>query len=180
MRFLFVRVFAVVLSFAMVVPGFGAEPPESTLPPAAAGILSQMDREVVAAKTKAVVALDKVLKDTTKKGDLAGAVAVKEVIDQLKADTQAAAGRKTRVGRAGAREIVGRWTDSHNNVDILADGTCSSIGLKGRWQMDGNVVEILWDHKHSYRLNVTPEGLVGTHLGKSGEELEPIRLTRGP
>jgi hypothetical protein len=159
-------------------PAIAADAPEAAMPPAAAGILAQMDKEIVLAKTKAVASLDKVLKDTTKKGDLAGAVAIKEQIDQLKAEAQTASGARPGGGRVNANAIVGSWHDGANNVDILPDGSCSSSGKTARWRMDGNAVEMKWEFGQTYRLTLTPEGLVGVSVTSAGKELGQVRLTR--
>lgn len=157
-----------------------AEPQEPAMPPAATAILGQMDKEIAATKMKAIVSLDKVLKDTTKKGDLAGAVAVKEVIDQLRAETQPVQNGRPGGGRMDGRSLVGTWSDGYNNVILSADGSCTSVGRKAQWKVNGNTVELKWDFGQTYRLAATPEGLVGVRLDAAGKELGDVRLTRVP
>lgn len=159
--------------------GFGADAPEAPMPPAANAILTQMDREIVAAKQKAITLLDKVLKDTTKKGDLAAAMEVKEAIDQLKADVQPV-GNRSGGARVPTTAIVGTWSDGHNNVEFMADGSCTSAGKGARWQVNGKAVEIKWSYGYTYNLTMSPEGLVGTKFDAGGKDVGPVKLTRAP
>jgi hypothetical protein len=174
----FVLVVTMVACFAARV--VGGDSPDSAMPPAAAGILLQMDKEIAASKAKAATALDKVLRDTTKRGDLAGAVAVKETIDQLRADAQGDSRTRSGVMRGNANSIVGTWSDGHNTLEFLADGSCSSAGQKASWQLEGNAVTMKWSFGYSYRLAMKPEGLVGTKFDAKGQDAGPIRLTRVP
>lgn len=69
-----------------------AQQPTGPMPAAGTGIIAQMDKEILVAKKKAVDGLEKVLRDTTKRGDLAGAMAVKQTIDPLNGEIAAITG----------------------------------------------------------------------------------------
>lgn len=142
---------------------------ETPVPPAAAGIIAQMDREIATAKAKAVTSLDKVLKETTKKGDLAGAMAVKEVIDQLKAETGAVT---TAAGVGGnAPTVVGRWRWKELVYDFRPDASVKqSAGVAGKWQLNGKNLEVTWDNGYKYRLSMTSDGWVGIQVEPNGKE----------
>lgn len=155
--------------------GVSAEPSADLMPPAATAILTQMDKDVNIAKTKALVALEKVLKDTTKKGDLAGALAVKKKIEQLRTETQSGVNF---VGRNAGNLIPGRWMQGTVLIEFYADGSVKAGELTGRWASDGSVVEVQWSNKRTYRLNADAEGLAGVQLEATGEESAKIRLTR--
>lgn len=145
---------------------------EAAMPPAAAGILAQMDKEIDVARTKAALALEKVLKDTTKKGDLAGAMAVKEAIDQIKTECS-----PVRVA-SNAAAVVGRWRGGAWIFDFRPDFTAKqSDGVEGKWQLNGKTVDVSWDNGYKYRLSVTAEGLVGVQIAPNGSE-SPFQLRR--
>lgn len=155
-----------------------AEPAADAMPPAANAILSQMDKEISIAKTKALVALEKVLKDTTKKGDLAGALAVKKTIEQLQTETQGRGGGAV-TNRVNGNAIVGRWMQGGTIItEFFADGSVKQGGLTGQWATDGSVVEVQWSNKRTYRLNADADGLIGVQLEATGHESAQIRLTR--
>lgn len=146
-----------------------AQPPEHALPAAASGILVQMDKEIVSSKTKAITALDKVMKDTTKKGDLAGAVAVKETMEQLKREIQAGARQPS--GRARPNSFIGRWTDGKQVCEIFDDGTSRhSNGAAGSWQAEGQSIELKWSNGYVFKLKASPDGLVGVIVDQAGRE----------
>lgn len=142
---------------------------DTPLPPAAAGILAQMDREIIAAKTKAIVSLEKILKETTKKGDLARAVAIKEATDQLKAEIQTIT---TPTGtRSNTAAVVGRWRWRDFVYEFRPDFTVKHTGgVAGTWQLAGRTVEVAWENGYKYRLAITPDGLVGIQVDASGHE----------
>lgn len=164
------------LTVALVMSGTLAQVAQNSMPPAAVGILAQMDKDVAIVKTKAVVALEKVLKDTTKKGDLAGAVAVKEAIDQLKAETQAAP--RGGAARANVNAIVGRWVGAGHPMELFPDGTGKWGGATGRWKIESNTVTAEWTNGWDHRLTVNPEGLTGVRISKTEKREEPERFSR--
>lgn len=155
-----------------------AQQPEDPMPPAATAVLNQFEKDVDIARTKAIVALEKVLKDTTKKGDLAGAMAVKEAVDQLKADARGRVAGKPVANRVGRNAFVGRWMEGQNPADLQADGTViGSAGLTGQWTWDGRTVEITWSNGIIYRLQVELDDLVGAVI-TAGKESSRMRWTR--
>lgn len=178
MRFRCCLRFWSVVSIAMASLVAYSEESQNALPPAAAGILTQMDKEVAAAKAKAVVSLEKILKDTTKKGDLAGAVAVKEEIDQLQAELQM--GQRQGPVRAGVQAIVGRWWYAGKTaIDFMPDGTIKTDnGLTGTWAKDGPTYVIQWSNGYKNRLSLSVDGLVGTQTTQAGDGETAVRYTR--
>jgi len=164
------------LILAFVMAGTLAQVAQDPLPPAAIGIIQQMDKAVAIAKTKAIVALEKVLKDTTKKGDLAGAVAVKETIDQLKAEIQAAP--RGGAARANGNAIGGRWEGAGLSMELFPDGTGKWGSAIGHWKMEGNTVTAEWNNGWDHRLTVTSEGLTGVRIASTEKREEPEHFSR--
>lgn len=70
-RLYFIQCCAVLCLSWRVASAQQQQPPSNPLRAAATGILALMDREILASKKKAAEALEKVLKNTTKKGILA-------------------------------------------------------------------------------------------------------------
>jgi hypothetical protein len=166
---------AAAVMLASLTPGGSLQSQDTALPLAAAAIVLQMEKDIAATKAKTVVALDKVLKDTTKKGDLAGAVAINEVIEQLRAESLI--GQQRATGRANA--MAGRWAAGSVSFDFMPDGSASSSsGLRGAWQYDGKTLLVKWTNGYTYRLTATPDGLVGVQINQGGTE-SAFRLTRG-
>lgn len=149
---------------------------ETPVPSAAAGILAQMNKEIVAAKNKAVVSLEKVLKESTKKGDLAGAIKVKEAIDQLKAEIQTVA--RSAPGAGNAAAVVGRWRFGDLICEFRPDFSAKqSQGVAGKWQVSGRNLEVTWDNGFKYRLAIAPDGLFGIQRAPNGQESDML-MTR--
>lgn len=153
-----------------------AQAPQDPMPPAAIGILAQMDKDIAIARAKAVVGLEKVLKDTTKKGDLAGAVAVKETIDQLKAETKAAP--RANAARVNGNAIVGRWVGGGHPMELFPDGTGKWGGATGRWKIESSTLTAEWTNGWDHRLTVNPDGLTGVRISKTEKREEPERFSR--
>lgn len=153
--------------------------PTNPMPAAAAGIVAQMDREILLSKKKAADALEKVLKDTTKKGDLAGAMAVKQTLDRLNAEITAIAANR---GGRGASEIVGRWRGEGQpwTVEFFPDGTVTSneAGVTGRWVSSGASVEVTYSNGATHVIEKNADGWAGT--SKHGGNLNPVRYVRAP
>lgn len=148
----FVGCFVIVL--AWTVSARGQPPAAKPMPPAAEEVLERMDKEVVIAKTKAVTALDKILKETTKKGDLQGAMAVKEAIDRLQGEI------KSGSGVAGG--FVGRWKGPAWTAESFPDGTIKySHGHTGRWKEVGTTVYIEVDNGEMHEIQRCAEGYSG-------------------
>jgi len=133
----------------------------SPMPPAAMEILSRMEKELAIARTKAIRDLDKVLKETTKKGDLAGAMKVKEAMDALQSEITSG---------GPAMQLVGRWQPSVGGViELLPDGSAKSNGGSiGNWRTNGNAMQLEWTTGTRYELQATGNGLAGTRIDKSG------------
>jgi hypothetical protein len=134
------------------------------LPPAADAILLRMENEIAASKLRAVVALEKVLKDTTKKGDLEAAVAIKAEIDRLKAEADAAKSGD------GVR-FVGKWkaNDSATTFDAYPDGRLlNQGGVKGRWAIDGGLIQIQWENGMKSVVRPSGADLVGQRTMPDG------------
>lgn len=159
-----------------------AEPPQSmkdTLPPAASGILTQMDKEIIASKKKAVEALDKVLKDTTKKGDLSAAIAVKQAIERLDNEIKVMVSQKE--GQKNA-DIVGIWKGTQGwTLKFLPDGTVmASDGNSGRWIAIGTSVEVRFADGVTHSMERTAKGYAGIIRGSTGQKSADTTYTREP
>lgn len=129
-------------------------PAANSMPPAAGEVLERMDKEIVIAKTKAVASLDKILKETTKKGDLQGAMAVKEAIDRLQGEIKS--------GSRTAADFVGRWKGPVWTAESFADGTIKySNGHAGRWKEVGTTVYVEVDDGEVHEIKRCPEGYSG-------------------
>lgn len=154
-----------------------AQQANAPMPPAAAGIVAQMDKEILASKKKAVDALERVLKETTKRGDLAGAMAVKQKVDRLKGDI---AGTGPAKGDRGGSDIVGRWRGQGWTVEFLPDGsaTCSENGMTGTWVADGASVEVTFTNGITHSVTRTADGWTGVYKsgGKIGGNVNYTRL----
>jgi hypothetical protein len=137
------------------------------MPPAAQEILSRMDKELAATHTKAIRDLEKVLKETTKKGDLAGAMTVKQEIDRLQREI---------VPSGTAQQLVGRWqVSSGSSVELLTNGIAKSQGgVAGQWSFDGGVLLLQFSSGTRYQLRPTAEGMVGIRTGSTGERSESV------
>lgn len=148
------------------------------MPPAAAGIVGQMDREILVAKKKAVEGLEKVLRDTTKKGDLAGAMAVKETLDRLNGELVAAA--QNRGGRGNA-DILGRWQGQGWSLEFKSDGTVASsdAGVTGTWTTNGTAVEVTFSNGITHTVEKTADGWSGV-FKSGGKPGGAVRYTRTP
>lgn len=153
------------------------QPPNNPLPPAAAGIVAQMDKEILIAKKKAAEGLEKVLRDTTKKGDLAGAMAVKQTVDRLNGEIGAIAQNKG--GRGGA-DIVGRWQGQGQPwvIEFFPDGTTKSSdpGVTGTWIANGLSVEATFNNGVIHTVERTTDGWAGS--SKFNGKTTPIRYVR--
>lgn len=151
----------------------------TTMPPAATGILAQMDKEILVSKKKAVESLEKVLRDTTKKGDLAGAMTVKQTVDRLNAEIAALSTNK---GGRGAADILGRWQGQGHDwiVEYFPDGTVTSTdnGVTGKWVLNGAAVETKFSNGVTHTMERVAEGWAGlsTYNGKT----TPLRYARVP
>jgi hypothetical protein len=134
----------------------------SPMPPAAMEILSRMEKELAIARTKAIRDLDKVLKETTKKGDLAGAMKVKEAMDALQSEITSG---------GPAMQLVGRWQPSvGSEVDLFANGSAkSSAGSAGKWSFGGGVIFMEFSSGTRYELRPSSEGMTGQRIEKTGE-----------
>lgn len=155
--------------------------PTNPMPAAAAGIVAQMDKEILASKKKATDALEKVLKDTTKKGDLAGAMAVKQTLDRLNAEIAAIAAN--RAGR-GPADIVGRWQGQGQQwiVEYLPDGkvTCTDAGgLTGTWTVNGTAVEATFTNGVVHVMERTADGWQGSSKSSARAPMA-VRYVRIP
>lgn len=148
------------------------QPANNPIPPAAAEVLTRMDKEIVIAKTKAVTSLEKILRDTTKKGDLAGALAVKQAIDRLNGDVKAGA----RAGGGGG-SIVGRWRGDGFTIEYFPDGTLRhSDGSRGTWIDNGGVVEARLNNGWAHIMEPQGDGYFG--VTQKGENKAPLRYVR--
>lgn len=156
-----------------------AQQPSTPLPAAAASVLAQMDKEILVSKKKAVEALEKVLKDTTKKGDLAGAMAVKQALDRLNAEITAITQNK---GGRGAADILGRWQGQGQPwiVEYFPDGTltCTEKGVIGTWVVNGASVMATFNNGVTHIMDRTPDGWAG--VVKKGDYSGAIRYIRAP
>jgi hypothetical protein len=142
----------VALAVVGVMVAAAEAPVGENLPPTASAILLRMENEIAASKLRAIVGLEKVLKDTTKKGDLGAAVAIKAEIDRLKAETEAAKSRD-RIS------FVGTWraNDSATTFEVFPDGrVVNQGGVKGRWTASASQVEIHWEN--GLKVVVRPSG----------------------
>lgn len=144
------------------------------IPPAAVGILTQLDKEVIQAKRKAIDSLERVLKETTKRGDLASALAVKQEIDRLSTELGALS-----AGRGESIDIVGRWKVLSWIIEFFPDGTASlSDGTKGTWTARGSVVEVNFPATEiTHHMEKTATGYSGIYKskGKVGGALSYVR-----
>lgn len=137
-----------------------AEEEPLPVPPAASAVLEKHAKAeeklvlehrqaLVAERLKAIDALAKVLKDTTKTGDLDAANAVKARIDELRArnaeDMPAdLLGTAKSAAPDLAKLIVGDWTFTKSTglggtITVAADGAATAnvgpIGVTGRWEV---------------------------------------------
>lgn len=150
---------------------------DNPMPAAAAGIVGQMDKEILVAKKKAVEGLEKVLRDTTKKGDLAGAMAVKQTVDRLKGEISAIGPNK---GGRGHADILGRWQGSGWSLEFFPNGTVTSPdkSLTGTWVMTGETVDVTFTNGISHSVERTADGWAGFYKqgGKTGGAVRYTRL----
>jgi hypothetical protein len=134
------------------------------LPPPAEAIITRMEAEIAASKLRAVTSLEKVLRDTTKKGDLEAAVAIKAEMERLKAEADSA--------KAGAAtSFVGKWkaSDSAITFDAYPDGrVVNEGGVNGRWSVDGALIEVQWGNGVRVVLRPSGTGFVGERTMANG------------
>lgn len=148
---------------ALVLPA-AEEADQQPLPTAAEAVLEKQARaeekliashrqELIAERLKAIDALGRILKDTTKSGDLDAANAVKARIDALRArNAEDMPGDLLGEGAAAAKSgapdlaklIVGEWnftkaTGLGGIVSVAADGALTAnlgpISVSGRWEV---------------------------------------------
>lgn len=151
----------------------GQQPAAPPMPAGAQEVLERMDKDIVIAKTKAITALDKILKDTTKKGDLQGALAIKGVLDKLQAEIKQGA----RVG--GASGFVGRWQGPAWKAECLPDGTIIvDNGTKGRWSESGTNVLVEFENGIRHELERTADGYAGVYKAAGAVSGSPVKYTR--
>lgn len=164
-----------VVACCIVSAAMAADPPGGNpMPPAAAEILSRMDKEITIARVKAAKDLDRVLKETTKKGDLAGAMAVKEAMDGLKASVSNPSGP----ANAG---LVGRWQTQSGMFEFHADGTASvpAMNLTGTWSFNGRIFLVKLSNATQYEMQLTASGAEGLWI-YPGRDSKKTAWTRAP
>lgn len=151
-----VKIWFIMAAVAVSATGLAQQPPQpNPMPPAATEVLARLDKDIAIAKAKAAASLDKILKDTTKKGDLVGAMAVKQALDELKKDTGPQ-------GRGGQASIVGKWIGPSWSMEFLPDGTVRhGNGWRGTWIDNGTTVEVKLESGQTQSLRRTQSGYVG-------------------
>lgn len=156
------------LGFIGLAVANGQPPAANPVPPAAQEVLERMDKEIAIAKTKAMTSLEKILKDTTKKGDLQGALAVKAAMEKLQLEARV-------VPAGAATQFVGRWSGPGWTAESFPDGTIVySNGVKGRWRESGRTVRLELDNTDIQELSRTDEGYLGVHMGGAGAGTQVI------
>lgn len=137
-----------------------AQTVKTAIPPAATAVLTQMEKEVIQAKRKAIESLDRILKETTKKGDLTSALAIKEELDRLRAEVASPAS-----GNGAA--ILGRWTTMGCTIEFSPDGTVSlSDGTTGTWTARGTAIEAAFTNGITHHMERTADGYAGVYKRK--------------
>lgn len=130
-----------------------------------------MDKEVIQAKRKAIESLERILKETTKKGDLASALAIKEEIDRLRSEA-------TTPASGNGAAILGRWKTMGCTIDFSPDGTVSlSDGTKGTWAARGTAIEAVFANGVTHHMERTADGYAGVYKmkGVAGGALQYTR-----
>lgn len=121
------------------------------------------DAATVKATSEAIVKLEKVVKDTTKKGDLAGALAVQKVIDEYKASLPDLLGSKPAPVKS---EFAGKWVITglkHSGTTVnLKDDKTADFGDRvgfGTWTQGDDGVTITWKNGFSYKITKKGDSL---------------------
>lgn len=140
-----------------------AKAQERALPTEATRILSRMNADIVVAKRKAATALDALLKETTKKGDLEGALAIKKELESLAIP----AGGTMKPAAA----ILGKWQADKFVLEFTADGKVvnQSNGDTGQWRETGNSIDVAWANGWRHQMRLMEGGFRGMFLGPKGE-----------
>ncbi len=132
------------------------------------------DDAVSKATVDAVSKLEKVVKETTKKGDLAGALAAQKVLDELKATLVPDLLGTSSTPVDLAKEIIGKWQISaakHSGTPIVfeAGGVANWGGrMTGTWNGDANTVKVTWSNQVIY--TITKKDGVLTYIEARGDE----------
>jgi hypothetical protein len=154
------KAFTTILMAALCMSCYAQEPADTNLPPQALSIITQMDKEISAAQQKAVKALEKVLADIVKTGNLESANRVKARIDELKSDLPDSTNSQKRPWYAC------KWVQVGHPDKILTlnkDGTASfSDGNTGEWSFNNGILTIKWKNGGGWPVKI--------EIGKKGEK----------
>ncbi len=136
--------------------------PDKPLPKEAAIILTKMNAEIITAKKKSATALNNVLREILKKGDLDAANAIKVAIKDLE------------IPKSQTTSVVGTW-DSPQSLSFILEFTADgkalnrSLNQKGVWLQRGNIFEMHWDNGWRHVMSPEGNGFVGRFFGPNGE-----------
>lgn len=113
------------------------------LPPAAKKIIDQRDAAIEKANETAIAALEKVLVDLTKKGDLDGALAVRAKIESLrKPETHDVLGQPI---VSPEQAFLGKWNlVGTGEIVIKPKGVASCSVCGGKWSINDGKLVIAW------------------------------------
>lgn len=108
---------------------------ESPLPPKAQTEIDASNKAVVEVKQNLLKKLTPILAETTKKGDLEGAVALKKYMDAVQEDVKAQTGDLL----GNPVQVDGKWRTSRGYIAIVKDGKIAySDGNYGEATVKGN------------------------------------------
>ena len=124
--------------------------------------LYAMNAEIITAKKKSATALNNVLREILKKGDLDAANAIKVAIKDLE------------IPKSQTTSVVGTW-DSPQSLSFILEFTADgkalnrSLNQKGVWLQRGNIFEMHWDNGWRHVMSPEGNGFVGRFFGPNGE-----------
>lgn len=131
---------AILLGLAVLMPLFSAE-----MPATAQAALDKATADIAKVRVALVASLTKAQEAATKKGDLDGAMAVKEEI----AKQTKLIGPVPATEEAYRKWVVGAWNvkgPGYTGVWTFdAKGGCTQGSTKGRWTLKGMEVKAQWD-----------------------------------
>ncbi len=89
---------------------------------------------------------------------------------------------KAEIGAAMAQPLLGRWNDTVGNgiIDLRPSGkVVNTNGSLGRWEVDGDLLRILWDNgwKHEFPL-VRPGPILRGHVINPAGDKKPFSESR--
>lgn len=125
-----------------------AQETKKELPLPAREVVERMDKEILAAKQKAIQGLTKVLSDVVKTGNLEVANKVKTKLEEITSETAGLADSQKKkpwyLGRWKMVEPVGSIWSCSVNEDGTATCTDAKKTTNGTWKLENNSIVFLW------------------------------------